>query len=192
MSLHIAILGILCEGNRHPYDIKKKLRGMNLENIPHLNDGSLYYNFEALRKKGCIEKLQVTREDNRPNRTTYGITPAGREALEQEIYDSFKNYTSIRGLYASVGFIKHANPAKVAFLVEEIIQKLEETLRRSEGLWDQAHARDIPFDGRAELIYDHASAQMKLEIDWLRKLLAYVRKLEKEIAGENQQEAADI
>jgi len=185
MSLHIAILGFLCEGNHHPYDIKKMLKGMNLENIPHLNDGSLYYSFENLRKKGYVEKLEVTREENRPNKTTYGITALGREALEQEIYESFKNFSSVKELYASTYFLKYANATKAAFLLEESIRKLEEKLNYSRMLWDQAQEKPtpIPIDKGIRLIYDHATSQMVLDIDWLRKLLDYVRTLEKAPQG---------
>lgn len=176
MSLHIAILGLLSRGNHHPYDIKKMLLNMNMENIPHLNDGSLYYNFEVLRKKGYIEKLDVSREENRPNKTTYGITPLGREALEQKIYESFKDFTTIRELYASTCFIQYANPAKAAFLLEEIIEKLKKRLSQSETLWEGAQS--IPKDKSIELIYEHGTGQLRLDIDWLEKLLAYVRTLE--------------
>lgn len=182
MSLHIAILGILCEGNHHPYDIKKLLKNMNLENIPHLNDGSLYYNFENLRKKGYVEKLEVTRDENRPHKTTYGITALGREALEQEIYESFKTFTSVKELYASAYFLKYANATKAAFLLEESIRQQEESLRHSRLLWKHAQEGDssaIRIDTAIRLIYDHATSQKQMDIDWLRRLLAYVHTLEK-------------
>lgn len=47
MSLQIFILGILSEGEHHPYDLKKQVL-KPLDNSFPINDGTLYYNFEVL------------------------------------------------------------------------------------------------------------------------------------------------
>lgn len=172
MSLRVFILGNLCEGNHHPYDIKKMLKSDNLEDVQKINDGRLYYNFEVLLKQGYIEKIEVTREENRPEKTTYGITDAGRKVLEEEIYAAFKNFKDVKSLYSSTVFLKHADPVKLAFLIEEAIQKLQTAKKRIVEDWNLLKHR-TPLN--VHLIQEHSLSFMELEISWLKKLLAYVR-----------------
>lgn len=172
MSLQVFILGILSEGNHHPYDIKKMFKRENMEDIHKITDGTLYYNFEALLKKGCIEKVEVTREDNRPEKTTYAITKKGKETLEQEIYGSFKNFKDIKSLYSPTLFLKHADPVKLAFLIEEGIENLKGKITRNKEEWDLLKDKTPP---HVHLIQDYALSQLELDMGWLQKLLVYVQ-----------------
>ncbi|WP_040949455.1 PadR family transcriptional regulator [Gorillibacterium massiliense] len=177
MSLQIFILGMLCEGEHHPYDMKKMLL-KPLENAISINDGTLYYNFEVLHKKGYIEKKQVVQSENRPERTTYGITDKGREALENEIYSAFQNVTSVLSLYSSLMFLDKVNPHKLAFILEEVIAKRERNL-------EQVELANLGLPGVPEnkkeavrLVVDHAGQALKQDVEWLKKLLVYVRGLQ--------------
>ncbi|MFF2908288.1 PadR family transcriptional regulator [Paenibacillus sp. NPDC057934] len=173
MSLQIFILGMLSEGEHHPYDIKKNLKP--LDNTVSINDGTLYYNFEVLLKKGLIKKLKVVQTDNRPEKTTYGITDKGRLMLEEEIYDVFKNFSDIRSLYSSLLFLDKVDPHKLAYVIEEAIEKLNKKVSLIEGT-DPALAI-IPVERReaVSLIMDHANQTYHKDIDWLHKVLTTVR-----------------
>ncbi|WP_068776678.1 PadR family transcriptional regulator [Paenibacillus sp. FJAT-26967] len=172
MSLQVFILGVLCAGNHHPYDIKKMFKRKNIDEIQKINDGTLYYNFDVLLKKGYIEKIEVTRDENRPQKTTYGITDAGRQALEQEIYTKFKNFTDVESLYSAALFIKHADPNKLAFLIEEGIEKLQGKIQHHHEIWLTIRDESPPI---IHLIQDHTLSRIKLELDWLEKLLVHVK-----------------
>ncbi|WP_422658792.1 PadR family transcriptional regulator [Paenibacillus sp. EC2-1] len=172
MSLRVFILGNLCERNHHPYDVKKMLKGDNMEDVQKINDGRLYYNFEVLLKQGYIEKIEVTREENRPEKTTYGITEAGRKALEEEIYTAFKNFKDVKSLYSSTVFLKHADPVKLAFLIEEAIQKLQNAINRNVEDWKIIGLK-TPLN--VHLVQEHSLNYMELEVSFLKKLLAFVR-----------------
>ncbi|GGG87232.1 PadR family transcriptional regulator [Paenibacillus radicis (ex Gao et al. 2016)] len=127
MSLQIFILGVLNRAEHHPYDVKKMILD-NTDNVVNITDGNLYYNFEVLTKKGHIEKVQVVQTDNRPEKTTYRITESGKKALEEEIYASFKNAKTVLSLYASIAFIDLVDKSRLAFLVEEAIEKLQKRI----------------------------------------------------------------
>ncbi|GKS11651.1 hypothetical protein YDYSY3_26510 [Paenibacillus chitinolyticus] len=172
MSLQIFILGILCEGNHHPYDIKKMFKKNNMEDVHKISDGTLYYNFDVLLKKGCIEKREVIRDDNRPEKTTYGITPKGREFLEQEIYASFRNFTGVESLYSPTLFLKHADKNKLVFLIEEVMDKLRYRTEQQSQEWDAFKDKTPP---SVHLIQEYVQSRMKLESEWLEKLLAFVK-----------------
>lgn len=167
MSLQIFILGVLSSGHHHPYDIKKMFKQNVLDESSKINDGTLYYNFEVMLKKGYIEKIEVIRDDNRPEKTTYGITPLGKEYLEQEIYASFKNFTRVDALYSSVLFLKHADPKKLMFLIEEAKEKVQNKIKADTAFWEAVRDETPP---AVHLIHDHSLSLLKIDLEWLNKL----------------------
>lgn len=173
MSLQIYILGVLCEGYHHPYDVKKMLKHNNADDLYKVSDGTLYYNFEALLKKGCIQKIEVSREENRPEKTTYGITPKGREVLEQDIYASFKNFKGMRAIYASTLFQKHADKQKLIYLIEDLIDNLQAKNDYYNKVWTTLqHGTPEEF----HLVKEYTHNQMIIDLEWLQKLLDFVRR----------------
>ncbi|MNC22508.1 Transcriptional regulator PadR-like family protein [compost metagenome] len=176
MTLQIFILGTLSEGDHHPYDIKKNIFKPLEGSIP-INDGTLYYNFEVLAKKGLIQKIKVVQTGNRPEKTTYGITEKGRLALEEEIYTVFQNFTSISSLYSSLLFLDKVDPKKLAYIIEEAIAKLNAKIQLIDGT-DLTHLA-FPEGKRiaVNLITERAYENLKKDTDWLSKLLAHVRTL---------------
>ena len=174
MSLQVFILGLLSEGEHHPYDIKKKVL-KPLDNTVTINDGTLYYQFDVLQKKGYIRKTEVVQSENRPEKTMYSITDEGRKALEEEIYAMFRNFTSIYSLYSSLMFLDKADPRKLAYLIEEAIGRLNKRLELIER--NDPEQFDIGADKKEAvgLIAEHARSSIQNDAAWLQKLLAYVQ-----------------
>ncbi|WP_152401043.1 PadR family transcriptional regulator [Paenibacillus cellulositrophicus] len=173
MSLQIFILGLLSEGEHHPYDIKKQVF-KPLENTITINDGTLYYNFEVLLKKGYIRKIKVVQSENRPEKTTYGITDEGRKALEEEIYTVFQNFTSITSLYSSLLFLDKVDKHKLAYIIEESIARLEKKIRLIE---ERPGFSEVPdrYRDSALFISEHAYHALSNDANWLRKLMEHLR-----------------
>lgn len=175
VSLQIYILGNLSEGDRHPYDIKKQVQKAP-ENTITINDGTLYYNFEVLLKKGLIRKVEVVHSDNRPEKTMYGITDEGRAFLEDEIYASFRKMSNIKSLYSSLLFLDKVDKNKLAYLIEENIEKLNRKLQLfGKGDVDLSDLTESKLLG-ARMISDHAYRSIMTDKEWLEKLLASIRK----------------
>ncbi|WP_208414703.1 hypothetical protein [Paenibacillus castaneae] len=93
--------------------------------------------------------------------------------LEQEIYLNFKNFKDIPSIYTSTLFLKHADFNKVSFLIEEAIEKLLKKIQRHHDDWGALKDSTPP---NVQLVHDHVLVHTELEVEWLRKLLAYVRK----------------
>lgn len=74
-------LACFCERPMHPYEIASTLRERNKDESIKLNDGSHYAVVEALKKHELIAAHVTEREGNRPQRTVYRITDAGRLEL---------------------------------------------------------------------------------------------------------------
>jgi DNA-binding PadR family transcriptional regulator len=77
--LGLALLALLVPGRpMHPYQMASVLRRTNKEQDMGIKWGSLYTVIQNLEKHGYIEAVGSHREGNRPERTLYGITEAGR------------------------------------------------------------------------------------------------------------------
>ncbi|WP_253770238.1 helix-turn-helix transcriptional regulator [Goodfellowiella coeruleoviolacea] len=85
--LALAVLELLHEGPRHPYEIQQQLRDREAERLTKMTVGSLYHAVEKLNRTGLIEVVETSREGRRPERTTYRLTDAGRDAFAERLRD---------------------------------------------------------------------------------------------------------
>ncbi|MEU1368092.1 PadR family transcriptional regulator [Streptomyces sp. NPDC005803] len=76
--LALTVMVLLAERSMHPYEIAQTLRRRGKEHSVKINFGSLYTVVQNLEKHGFVEVTGVQRQGNRPERTLYGITEAGR------------------------------------------------------------------------------------------------------------------
>jgi DNA-binding PadR family transcriptional regulator len=79
--LALAVLALLEERPMHPYEMSTTLRERHKEDSIKLNYGSLYSVVASLLKYGLITVQETVREGNRPERTIYAVTPAGRAKM---------------------------------------------------------------------------------------------------------------
>ena len=79
--LALSALALLAERPMHPYEMYQLLLERHEDELVKVRPGSLYHAVERLEDHELVEVLGTEREGNRPERTTYAITDAGREAL---------------------------------------------------------------------------------------------------------------
>lgn len=174
MLMKLIILGLMMEGEKHPYEIQQIMKQRNMNMYINFKKGSLYYAFDALCKKGIIEVSEVVRDSNRPDRTVHRITVLGREEFERLLYEQFgkleKYYDPI---YAALVFVQYADEDKIVNILERDI-KIQETI--------VDHLRQLlceyePLLNRASLytmVGGVAHAEAKLQ--WLRNIHKNTRK----------------
>lgn len=80
--LALAVLALLAEQPRHPYDMGRTMRERRHEESIKLNYGSLYAVVEQLTRAGFIAAEETVRDAARPERTVYALTDAGRAELD--------------------------------------------------------------------------------------------------------------
>jgi DNA-binding PadR family transcriptional regulator len=85
--LALAVLAYLLQRPMHPYELGRTLRAHGDERSIKFNHGSLYMVFQQLEKAGFVEALETSREGQRPERTTYALTGAGREEVRDWLRD---------------------------------------------------------------------------------------------------------
>jgi DNA-binding PadR family transcriptional regulator len=76
--LALAVLSYLTQAPMHPYELGRTLREHGDARSIKFNHGSLYMVFQQLEKAGFVTAQETSREGQRPERTVYAITDAGR------------------------------------------------------------------------------------------------------------------
>jgi DNA-binding PadR family transcriptional regulator len=76
--LGLAVLSYLSRAPMHPYELSRMLRDNNDVRSIKFNQGSLYMVVKQLARAGYIAEQETTRKGQRPERTVYAVTDAGR------------------------------------------------------------------------------------------------------------------
>jgi DNA-binding PadR family transcriptional regulator len=79
--LALAVLSYLSRGPKHPYELGRTLRENDDGRSIKFNHGSLYMVVGQLEKAGFVAAQETSRAGQRPERTVYAITDAGRQEL---------------------------------------------------------------------------------------------------------------
>ncbi len=77
----VMVLALLREGDMHPYEMVRLLRVRHDDRLLTITNGTLYHTVARLQKAGLLAEVGIDREGNRPERTTYTLTDAGRDAV---------------------------------------------------------------------------------------------------------------
>ena len=116
-----------------------KSRGKDLS--IKLNYGSLYSVVAALEKHGFIEAVETLRDGNRPERTVYDITEAGRLEFQDWLTELLgtpeKEFSQLE---AGLVYLPAFPPDRVVELLDQRITALEAEIAEVEG----AHASMVP------------------------------------------------
>jgi DNA-binding PadR family transcriptional regulator len=131
----LAAVELLYEGPKHPYEIHQALQEREAWRLLKLTAGSLYHAIDRLERDGLIEVVETSREGRRPERTTYRLTDAGRDAFTERL----------RSMIAEPAVEYPQYAVAIAFM---------HTLDRAEAL-SQLHRRSISLEAQlaAERVY---------------------------------------
>ncbi|WP_159806765.1 PadR family transcriptional regulator [Cellulomonas citrea] len=137
-GVSVLLLALLCERPMHPYEAFGLIEERHDTRLVRVTAGAVYHGFERLERDGLVRPERTDRQGGRPERTTYAITDAGRDALSGRVRSLLADDHPAYPLLA-VGIAEaEALPAA------EVVEALRERLRR-DGEWlDQlrdAHQR---------------------------------------------------
>ncbi|MEV6014099.1 MULTISPECIES: PadR family transcriptional regulator [unclassified Streptomyces] len=124
--LALAVMTTLWQKPMHPYEIARTLRRQGKDTSTKINYGSLYTVVQNLERHGFVEVTDVERQGNRPERTIYGITEAGREEMTEWLSDLMavpaREYPIFETALSLMGVLP---PDEVARLLAERLNSLE-------------------------------------------------------------------
>jgi DNA-binding PadR family transcriptional regulator len=172
--LAFAVLGSLVERSMHPYEISSMLKSRGKDLSIKLNYGSLYSVVAALEKHGYVEAVETVRDGNRPERTVYAITEAGREEFADWLSELLGTpERQFSPLEAGLAYAAAFPPAKVADLLERRVKTLDAEVEEIEDSHAAVTAAKLPRMFWIESEFRLALVQA--EIAYLRRLIQEIR-----------------
>jgi DNA-binding PadR family transcriptional regulator len=142
--LGISALALLNERDMHPYEMYHLLLARHEDRIVRVTPGSLYRTVDRLTDGGLATATGTAREGNRPERTTYAITDAGRMALVERIREILRAPVNEFPNFALALAEAHNAPANaVCDDLRDHLAALDGELTDIDTLVDKAKAKQI-------------------------------------------------
>ena len=164
----LMFLGLLQEGPKHGYEIKKEIDGV-VSQFTGIDLKSIYYPLKRLEEKGMVSK-SVRRAGRRPERYIYKITKKGKDEFTKLLN---KNFLIIQRPYLNIDlslyFLQYVDPKVVKRRLENRLNGLrkikawaeerERTLQREKALYHMI------------AITEHSLETVKSEIRFTERLI---------------------
>lgn len=142
--LALAVLSYLTQAPMHPYELSRTLRDNDDGRSIKFNHGSLYMVVAQLAKAGFIVEQETTREGQRPERTVYAITDAGRQELRDWLRELVEEpQHEYPHFVAALSLIVVLPPGEVVDLLGKRLRRLAEQRAEIRALIDNALAKDV-------------------------------------------------
>jgi DNA-binding PadR family transcriptional regulator len=166
----MAVLGLLRERPRHPYEMRAVLRERHVREVVRLRGGSIYDAITRLERTGHITAVDTTRQGSRPERTVYALTPAGRALLDTLVRAYVGTVAVEYPVFAAgLAHLPHLPPAEAARLLSARADGLEAGALAASAALEAARERGLP---RLVLLEtEYALTARRAEIAWLRGLV---------------------
>jgi DNA-binding PadR family transcriptional regulator len=169
----LTVLGLLAGEPLHPYEMSRRMREWHIEHFTGSRRSALYHAVARLLRAGLIEELERGREGARPERTTYAITPAGRERLLVLLRELIaRPERELTSFSAGLTFLSRLEPADAAEQLERRAEALREEVEAMEGA-QAGLPTDLPRVYAIEL--EHVIAMRRAELAWVEGLAADTR-----------------
>jgi DNA-binding PadR family transcriptional regulator len=168
--LAVSALALLAERPMHPYEMYQLMLQRHDDRLVKVRPGSLYHTIDRLTRNGLAQAVGTDREGNRPERTTYRITDAGRGALASRLTEMLAAPAEEYPEFPLALSQAHNLPAEdVARLIGERRELLRERAGELDAGVDRLAEQDIPEKYWIDL--DHERAMLRAHLDWLERLL---------------------
>jgi DNA-binding PadR family transcriptional regulator len=139
--LALAALAYLTQAPMHPYELSRTLRDNGDARSIKFNHGSLYMVVQQLAKAGFIAEQETTREGQRPERTVYALTDAGRDELRDWLRELVEEpQHEYPHFVAALSLIAALPPREVVGLLDKRLHRLAEQRAEIRATIDNAVA----------------------------------------------------
>ena len=143
--LALAVLSYLTVKPMHPYELSRTLRDNGDARSIKFNHGSLYMVVQQLAKAGFIAEQETSREGQRPERTVYAITDAGRREvrdwLSELIGQPDHEYPHF---VAALSLVAALPPSEVVPLLQHRLEALAGQRAEIQGMIDSSLSQGVP------------------------------------------------
>lgn len=142
--LALGVLSYLSRQPMHPYELGRTLQANGDARSIKYTHGSLYMVVQQLAERGLIEARERSRAGQRPERTTYAITEAGRAELHawlgELVADPRHEYPQFVTALSLIGAL---HPDEVVALLRTRLERLRATHAEVRTLIDETVAGGV-------------------------------------------------
>ena len=143
--LALAVLSYLTMKPMHPYELSRTLRDNGDARSIKFNHGSLYMVVQQLAKAGYVAEQETSREGQRPERTIYAITDAGR----REVHDWLSELIGqpeheYPHFVAALSLVAALPPDRVVPLLRARLEALAGQRAEIQGMIDSSLGQGVP------------------------------------------------
>ena len=139
--LALAVLSYLSQRPMHPYEMSRTLREHGDARSIKFNHGSLYMVVGQLARAGFIAEQETSREGQRPERTVYALTDAGRDEFRDWLRELVEQpQHEYPHFVAALSLIAALPPGEVVELLASRLDRLAGQRAEIRDLIDTAQA----------------------------------------------------
>jgi DNA-binding PadR family transcriptional regulator len=143
--LALAVLSYLSERPMHPYELTRMLRERGDARSIKFNHGSLYMVVGQLAKAGFIAEQETSRQGQRPERTVYALTGAGRQELHDWLRELVEQpHYEYPQFVAALSLIGALPPDEAVALLGTRLDRLAEQQAEIRTLVDGTLSQGVP------------------------------------------------
>lgn len=167
----VVLLGVLRNGPMHGYAIKQTLHGWYMDFWADVKLGSIYAGLKRLVSEGLLEEVGTSRSGNRPVRTTYRITQAGREELRRLLRSFWTPPVRVsRPVDLALQFVNELSPEEIEPLLRERLQAVENQILIF-GPELRPQFDDPGRQARVDDLHEHELRLLIAEREWCQQVL---------------------
>jgi DNA-binding PadR family transcriptional regulator len=172
--LALAVLASLLERPMHPYELGRQLKERGKDRNIKYNHGSLYMVVQQLARAEFITSQETVRDTQRPERTVYAITDAGRAELDDWMRELVAVPVEEYPLFGvALSLLGALRPDDVIELLDRRLETLTEQAEEVRSLTKRALEQDLhPFFLIEE---DYRLAMLEAERSFVADLLESIK-----------------
>jgi DNA-binding PadR family transcriptional regulator len=171
--LALAVLSYLVQRPMHPYELGRTLRDNGDARSIRFNHGSLYMVVQQLARAGFIVGQETSREGQRPERTVYALTDAGRAELRDWLRELVEEpQHEYPHFVAALSLIAALPPSEAVSLLRRRLDRLVVQRAEVRALVDGALAGGVP--GLFLIEEEYRFALLEAESSFVERLLGQI------------------
>ncbi|GAA1704390.1 PadR family transcriptional regulator [Microbacterium sediminicola] len=171
--LALLVLALLNEDDMHPYEMIRLMRSRSDDRLVRVTTGTVYHTINRLVAAGLACEVGVDREGKRPERTTYSLTTAGREAMRAWVRVQFSAPTRAEHLRVALSVSHNLERDEMVSLLERRVDILTRERSTHEQGLATARAQRVPEQFLLEV--DRECEQLATDLRWTQGLLRRLR-----------------
>ena len=169
-GLGFMILSLLQEGDMHPYEMMRLMRRRHDDRLVPIANGTFYHTVSRLERLGLLVEIGVDRAGNRPERTTYAITEAGRTTVADWVRRELPRVDNPAEFRVALAEAHHLDRREVVDLLKARRAALDAAHRLHHDA--RRNALDAAIPEQFLLEVEREDVLLEAELPWLDRTIA--------------------